>query len=90
MAWKGFGAGGGGGVARGIEVNTGALVKNVSKSVAHGLTGCTGFLLSAFYDDNTIECAILEPNPAFPTTHFLIQVSVDFPAGVTVKVIGYP
>jgi hypothetical protein len=94
MAWHfdtGSSGGSGGTAAMGVSVNSGALVDGVSNSVAHGLVGFTDFNLQALDSNNNIvECQILTPDPAFPTSKFLIQVvGINFPAGLTVNVIGF-
>lgn len=78
----------GAGVAVRISVKTGALTKNVTKTVAHNLNcdDCT-FLVSD--GTNAVDVAQIKKNSSNPRTHFDILVNFSLPSpGLLVTVLG--
>lgn len=71
-----------------VDIETGALVANVEKSVAHNLNK-TSFQLEVKDVENNVFVDTLKPDPSDPHNSIIIKVGIDMPDGLTVSVIGY-
>jgi hypothetical protein len=74
--------------AVGMDLETGALVADTPKTLVHGL-GKEHYTLVAYDGDNITLVDQLHVDPANPTNAVIIQVGVDIPDGLVIKIIGY-